>query len=182
MTSVRLVIAGQDDKGKSHIAVNEMRQGTSFTLMPPEFQLIPLWHTDGPTTVPAEVPIQSPMPKFYPAPDGVRFGISVHPPDASPARSLDEAEQIVAQAELEEQAPGLLSYYDPHTEGFHQTDTIDFITVLDGVLHVETEDGEITELPAGTCFVQTGTRHAWHNYTDKPVTTVSVKIGARRIG
>lgn len=181
MARVKVVITGENDEGKSYVAVNETRVGTSMTLMPPEFELITLWHTDEPPTVPAPIPSQSkPLPTFFPAGDGVRFLIAVHPPESSSAGEMDEAEQAAALAEMEEKAPGLLSHFDPHGSGFHKTSTIDFVVVLDGVLHVELESGEIAELPPGTCFVQNGTNHAWHNYTDKPVTTVAVMIGARR--
>jgi mannose-6-phosphate isomerase-like protein (cupin superfamily) len=62
--------------------------------------------------------------------------------------------------------------------GFHQTDTVDILFVVDGEMTCEMDGGSVT-LEAGDCFIQRGTRHAWHNRTGKPVTAVSVMLNDR---
>jgi hypothetical protein len=43
---------------------------------------------------------------------------------------------------------------------------------------LELDDGHQVHLTPGTCVVQRGTRHAWHNRSDKPAFMMYVLIGA----
>ncbi len=64
--------------------------------------------------------------------------------------------------------------------GMHTTDTIDYGFILKGEVVLELDDGAEKTLRAGDCYVQNGTRHAWHNRSDKPVTLGIVMLGAKR--
>ena len=61
-------------------------------------------------------------------------------------------------------------------DGFHKTDTIDYVFVLDGDIVLQLEDGEEL-LRAGDCVVQRRTNHAWRNRGDKPVRLLTVMMG-----
>jgi mannose-6-phosphate isomerase-like protein (cupin superfamily) len=61
-------------------------------------------------------------------------------------------------------------------DGFHKTDTIDYVFVLDGDIVLQLDDGEEL-LHAGDCVVQRRTNHAWRNRGDKPVRLLTVMMG-----
>lgn len=47
--------------------------------------------------------------------------------------------------------------------GFHRTNTLDVVIVIDGEVVAEMEDGQRVALAPGDCVIQRGTRHAWRN-------------------
>lgn len=61
---------------------------------------------------------------------------------------------------------------------FHQTATIDYITILSGEIWIMMEDGE-TLLRKGDTLIQRGTRHGWSNRGNEPCVMLSVMISAR---
>lgn len=61
-------------------------------------------------------------------------------------------------------------------EGFHLTDTIDFVVILDGPISLKLDD-ETTELEAGDLVVQRNTNHAWWNYGERPVRLLVAMMG-----
>ncbi len=64
---------------------------------------------------------------------------------------------------------------------WHATDTIDYITMLEGEVVFMTETGEVT-LRTGDVMVDRGIRHAWRNDTDKVATASIVIIPAHALG
>jgi len=64
---------------------------------------------------------------------------------------------------------------------FHATDTVDFITMLEGELVLRTESGEVT-LRAGDVAVDRGIVHGWRNDSGKPARATIVLVPARPLG
>jgi mannose-6-phosphate isomerase-like protein (cupin superfamily) len=60
--------------------------------------------------------------------------------------------------------------------GFHKTDTIDYVFVVDGDIVLQLDDDEKL-LHAGDCVVQRRTNHAWRNRGDKPVLLLTIMMG-----
>jgi mannose-6-phosphate isomerase-like protein (cupin superfamily) len=50
--------------------------------------------------------------------------------------------------------------------GFHTTRTVDFDYVMEGEIVMYLDEGPV-KLQKGDCVIQQGTRHAWHNESDK---------------
>jgi hypothetical protein len=120
---------------------------------------------------------------FFPPTGGNRWGILRFPPEptaeelaAAPVPSEQETAAALAQAE--ETIPGLLGVFEPDAPGFHTTQSVDYDFVIDGELHLELDNGKLVRLPAGTCIVQNGGRHAWRNLSGKPATLLYVLLGA----
>ncbi|TWC95917.1 cupin domain [Sphingobium sp. AEW010] len=86
---------------------------------------------------------------------------------------------MAAAAEHARNAPGLAELMEPSAPGFHTTETIDYVIVLDGEVVLEVDD-DSTRLHPGDCVVQLGSRHAWRNPTDRPATLAVVMLGAPR--
>ena len=114
-----------------------------------------------------------------PEPGGTSLLVVTFPPDAVMANPLDPA---AAGAELASALPGLIERFEPDNPGMHATDSIDYGIVLDGEIWLELDHGAEKLVRTGDIVVQNGTRHAWRNKTDKPVTVAFVLIGAPRQG
>jgi len=63
-------------------------------------------------------------------------------------------------------------------DGFHTTDTVDYVMVLEGEIALELDTGEVVLHP-GDCVVQRRTRHAWRNRNDRPVRMMAVMVSLR---
>lgn len=65
---------------------------------------------------------------------------------------------------------------DIDAEGFHRTQTVDYVFVLDGPVELVLDEGSVVVQP-GDCVVQRGTNHAWRNHGDKPIRLIAVLTG-----
>jgi len=65
--------------------------------------------------------------------------------------------------------------------GFHITETVDFIIVLEGEVYSMMETGE-TLLKAGDVLIQRGTNHAWSNRSGKVCKIAAVMLNAKSLG
>jgi hypothetical protein len=62
-------------------------------------------------------------------------------------------------------------------EGFHRTNTIDYIMMVDGEVTLLLDEGEVT-LHAGDLLVQRNTNHAWHVRGDTPANFWGIMVSA----
>lgn len=61
----------------------------------------------------------------------------------------------------------------------HQTDTLDYIIILEGEVYLVLDEEE-TLLKAGDIVIQRGTNHAWSNRSDKPCIQLAILLGAKK--
>lgn len=166
----RRVVTAVEEDGRSVVAGQDRLDHTE-TAMRPGYEFYAVWGTDV-----ARLPGARPEPvhePFYPGPGGTRFGLIRFPPRSSAPRATPAA----AARDI----PGLSEALeaDP-SPGMHTTQTVDYDVVLEGELILELDDGAEARLPAGTCIVQNGTRHTWHNRGDVPATLAYVVVGAEK--
>ena len=64
-------------------------------------------------------------------------------------------------------------------DGFHQTDTVDYVFILDGDVTLELDDSSVVLHP-GDCVVQRATNHAWRNHGDTPIRLLAVMVALDR--
>ena len=138
-----------------------------------------LWATATGASVPAGSadPVLS-LRSLHPAPGESVFMILTLPPDsiyASPGFDF-----LAAAEEQAKHAPGLAELFEPDAPGFHTTDTVDYVTVLDGEVWLETDSDEV-KLGVHDTVVQNGTRHAWRNKSDRTATLSVVLVGVQRL-
>lgn len=115
---------------------------------------------------------------FLPAPGESRMCILTFPPDAlmtAPGFDLRAAGEEFAAKQPEMAA--LCETTDP---AMHRTDTVDHVLILDGEVWLELDDQEEVLLRQWDVVIQNGTRHAWRNRSDKPVTMAVFMVGAER--
>ena len=174
---MRRVVTGHDENGKSVIVSDgPIPRSRKFTTLPGWVSRVP-WATD--LGDPINRTGHDPTPKItslLPAPGGTRFIVLTLPPDTAMA---DPAFDPVAfDREQRADSPGIAELIEP--DGMHATPTVDYGIVLQGDITLELDDGHCTRLSAGDITIQNGTRHAWHNHSDQPVTMAFVLIGVER--
>jgi mannose-6-phosphate isomerase-like protein (cupin superfamily) len=102
-------------------------------------------------------------------PDGFDPGQKMLPIEVSSGSTAFRIIEILPKAELQvvlAERPGMADMFDP--EGFHVTDTLDYVYVIDGPVELALDTDSVV-LQAGDCVVQRRTRHAWHNHNDHPI-------------
>ena len=183
IASVRRVVTRNDAHGSSEFAVVDSVPMTATSLDPGTLYWL-VWGTaDGvPTVAEDQTTLTKP---FFPGPGGSRFLVVQFPPEASSGHdtaAATRAEVVARRADAEAKLPGLLGVQDadPEGYGFHTTDTIDYAFVVEGSLVLEVDGGQTETLGPGSCVVQRGTRHRWHNRTSDIAVVVFVLLGADR--
>jgi quercetin dioxygenase-like cupin family protein len=96
-----------------------------------------------------------------PPPGSLHWRIFVVPPD-------DEAREVAGESAV--------SIDEVDESGWHKTDTLDYIFVLEGDITLELDDGSV-ELHTGDCVVQRRTNHAWRNRGTSPVRVMAIMLG-----
>jgi quercetin dioxygenase-like cupin family protein len=96
-----------------------------------------------------------------PPPGAVHWRFFVVPPDDGIDGAVGDRE--IDMGEVDE-------------SGWHRTDTLDYIYVLEGDITLALDDA-VVELHAGDCVVQRRTNHAWRNRSTSPVRILAVMLG-----
>jgi hypothetical protein len=167
---VRRVVTGHDAEGRSIIltdgpAPTVMTSATNATITD-------LWET---TQTPAsnsggEDASLRPV-HLMPPNNGSIFRIVEVPPDSE--RDFGNCEAAFAAMG----AADVLDHGNSRHPGFHKTNTVDCVVVLEGEIWALMDVGE-TLLKAGDVLVQRGTNHAWSNRSDRVCRIAGVMIDA----
>jgi mannose-6-phosphate isomerase-like protein (cupin superfamily) len=112
-----------------------------------------------------------------PGPGGTSLHFVTFPPGAVFADPSFDGE--AAQEEALIRLRGLADHFEKEDSGMHKTNTVDYAVVYDGEMWLELDDGETLHLNRGDVVVQNGTRHAWRNKGNEPVTMLFFLNGAR---
>ena len=147
----RRIVTGIQD-GKSTIVEDQEIDNVVEHL--PGLIISDIWNTQ---KAPASLDFETPIPNtgFPRTPkNGTYFRYVVIPPDKDLGVEFNAGE--------------------PHPM-MHRTQTLDYIIILSGELHLIMEEGE-TLLKAGDIVIQRGTSHAWSNRSDQPCIQLAVLI------
>jgi mannose-6-phosphate isomerase-like protein (cupin superfamily) len=123
---------------------------------------------------------------FFPVGHGTRAMVIRFPPNDGSTPDFvmgdDPAVRGALRADADSKLPGLFSAHesDDHDPGFHATETIDYVMVLEGHLELELDNGEVVQCSPGHCVVQRGTNHRWRNVAPEPAAFLVVLISAER--
>lgn len=86
--------------------------------------------------------------------------------DRSPASNNDETDGAQRTVGLTSRGGTVLRIVDfkpgMHSP-MHRTNSVDYGIVLEGLIDLELDSGEVRHLKAGDVVIQRGTNHAWHN-------------------
>ncbi|MGQ0625828.1 MAG: cupin domain-containing protein [Sporichthyaceae bacterium] len=176
---IKRVVTGVDAQGTSIFYSDAAAEPETLAMMPGA-EFFRLWGTDDAP----RSPVTDPQPAnhtFFPGPKGSRFALLRFPPETAPDPNTPapDADAITAMAaEAEEKFPGLLGVFEPDAPGMHATRTLDYAIVIEGELWLTLDNEASVVLPAGSCVVQNGARHAWNNRGTSPATLAYVIIDA----
>ena len=178
MPSPRRVVTGVDDAGRSVVLSDGPSPNShDFTHIPGMGTTL-VWATvreDGKAYA-GDDPTPA-VTRDLPGPGETRFLIVRFPPEAVYADPGFDA--AAARAETRRVSPDLAERFEPDHPGMHATDTLDYMIVLDGEIHLELDDGATVALKTGDVVVQCANRHAWRNPGATPVTLGVVQVGRR---
>jgi len=178
---VRRVVTGLDPAGKAVIASDGLPPRRHDLVHVPGMATAMLWATSPgePVRADGSDPTRQ-VATQIPLPGGSCFVIVRFPPDS--VFRDPGFDPVAADAEQRVASPGIPEQMEPGNPGMHTTDTVDYCVILAGEVWLELDDGALTCLRAGDTVVQNGTRHAWRNLGDEPVTMAVVMVGAQRSG
>ncbi len=175
---MRRVVTGQREDGVSVFVEDREIEG----VVPPVLggnRIWEMWGADAPPVLPTDGTPPDRHGYFAPR-EGYRFGFFSIPPLSHQAPALADLDAAIA--ETERMLPGMTAAVTDN-EGMHFTDTIDFLIVISGEVHLDLDSGESRHLRAGDCVVQNGTNHAWYNrHPDETCLIFVAFIGAERDG
>ena len=182
MTDYRVVVTGNNDKSKSHIVSSAPIEVENYFVYQPEFSVEIFYRTTANTTVGGA--FKSPAPEassILPEVAGTSAMIVTFPPLATNPEPLDPIDFENMMKEVSERLPGLAETFEPEPPGYHLTDTIDYVVLLEGQLKLFLDNDESVDLKVGDVIVQNGTRHAWVNDSNNPARLLVIMVGAQRI-
>lgn len=163
----RRVVTGLDADGRSCFVRDE---DTPDRLPGPGNTKCDIWRMGSlPTTYAADAGLEDGV-VTAPPKGGLVHRVTTFPPDS-------EWDKSAGYADSQGKLAGSVPDDESGIPGLHHTDTVDIVTVLSGEVWAVMETGE-TLLKPGDTLVQRGTKHAWANRSDRPVTVVSVMVSA----
>jgi Cupin domain len=166
---VRLVVTGHTQDGAGRV-VSDQLIGPKPGLAADGWLAYVLWGVDKMPSLPDDGEFS--YDKSTPPPGAVRLvQLDVLPGRDSPVLESDPVE-------LE----GIQRPSGHDTGGIHFTSTIDLLVVLEGEVTLELDGGRMVNLRQGDYLVQNGTRHAWHNFTDRRARVAVIVLGTDHAG
>lgn len=172
---IRRIVTGLNAAGKSVVTFDSDATNLLDSAAWPGSRVSELWVTE-------EIPVDNsgdldrgarPI-RHDPTPGGTIFRVVEIPPEAS-AKIDTEA----AFAELGSTRVPTAEDSAKHAS-MHATDSIDYLVVISGEMHMIMEEGEVL-LRAGDCIVQRGTKHAWSNRGDRPCIMAAILVDAHPV-
>ena len=166
MADVRRVVAGVDADGRSVVVQDGPAPRAHEFAAIPGMSTALIWSGrhgvgwrpgDGDPT-PCADPDEPPA-------GGLSFLVVRFPPDA--ALTGPAFDPAAADEEQSRVSPRLAARFGADRGGMHTTPTTDYVTVVEGEIHAELDDGLLVALRPGDTMVQNGARHGWRNLSDR---------------
>jgi hypothetical protein len=168
----RVVVSGLDQNGHSTVVSDgftEVRTANSW------FAANDVWQLAGlPTPVTGDFENVAGKYSLLPPLGGMKQMVVAISPD-----SVWKSDPSMVAAALDAASAGDSARPNEKAVTFHQTDTVDIVTVISGEIYAVLESAEVCLRPGDT-FVQRGTNHAWSNRTNEKAVIVLAMVSARR--
>ena len=180
MSNYRVLVTGNNHSNQSQIISSAPIKVDNYFQYQPGFSVEVFWRTAAQTQVGGvfknpEVDQSTILPEVAGTSAMIVTFPSTTEDDTAATVDLDQLIQ-----ETFTRLPGLAETFEPEPPGYHLTNTIDYVLVLEGTVNLQLDqDSQI--LNVGDIVVQNGTRHAWVNNSGKPVRLMVIMVGAERI-
>lgn len=112
-----------------------------------------------------------------PGPGGTSLHFVTFPPISVLADPSFDGEAARREALI--RLRGLADHFEKEDPAMHKTNTVDYAVVYEGEIWLELDDARTIHLKKGDVVVQNGTRHAWRNKGNAPVTMLFFLNGAK---
>lgn len=175
--NIRRVVTGHANGNKSVVVADGPATNQYEMKSLPGFARTVLWSTNAPALYPAgEDPAPS-VTNLHPNLGETRCLLLTVPPETAMSGENFDPQAFIAEGL--EHCGGIFDRMEPNHPGMHQTDSVDYVMVVDGEIWLELDDGHMTRLQKNDLVIQNGTRHAWHNKSSTSATILAILIGAR---
>lgn len=173
---IRRVVTGHDENGRSNVLFDGPSPHVLHFAGLKSFGITDIWRTDANIRdFNSREDACGDKVELAPSRNGTTIRVVEFPPDRDYVDSWDRHK---AFGEMGGSGSAALSPDKEDQHGMmHRTDTVDYIFVLEGEIHLILDDGEVC-LKAGDVLVQRGTTHAWSNKSDKPCVYAAVLVDA----
>jgi len=175
---IRRFVTGLNTQGKSIVTIDDVAGNVLPVAGWPGASITEIWATD-------EMPVDNTGDedrgaraiRHDPTPNGTIFRVVEIPPEKELKGEIDVAAAFDSMGSHNKPSDA-----DSARHGsMHFTNSVDYLVVLSGEMHMLMEDGEVL-LPTGSCIVQRGAKHAWVNRSDKPCVLAAVLVAANPVG
>ena len=172
----RRIVTGRDAQGASRVVSDGCSPGR-FLLPDAAFDV--LWRVDSlpPRAGDSAEPPGLDRYTMHPRPGTITWVVLEIPLESHSGQTDPDSPEFESSRARFDDA----GVYEPGGQGWHWTDTLDFVIVLEGHVDLELDDG-VHHLRPGDCVVQTGARHRWVNRGETPCRLSGVIIGAAPAG
>lgn len=172
---IHRIVTGHGPDGRSNITFEGLATNVLDSPAWPGSRVSELWVTEETPVDNTGVVDRAARPiRHDPTPGGTIFRVVEIPPEAqstidTAGAFADLGSTHVPSAEDSAKHPSM-----------HVTDSVDYLVVISGEMHMVMEDGEVLLRP-GDCIVQRGTKHAWSNRGEVPCVMAAVLVDARPV-
>jgi mannose-6-phosphate isomerase-like protein (cupin superfamily) len=173
-TDIRRIVTGHDANGRSNITFDGLARNIMEFPAWPGARVTELWTTEEtPVDNTGDIDRGARPIRHDPTPNGgTIFRVVEVPPEDGHVMDtkavLDKLGSTKRPSEEDSKKHATM----------HVTDSIDYLVVISGEMHMLMEEGEVL-LRQGDCIVQRGTKHAWVNRSGKPCILAAVLIDAK---
>ncbi len=174
-TTYRRIVTGNVN-GKSVVQSDEQMQTYEFKTVP-GYEHTLIWVNPATPDLSKEQRFDSYPDSVVPGPGGTSLHFVTFPPSSVFAHPSFDGEAARREALI--RLRGLADHFEKEDPGMHKTNTVDYAIAFDGEMWLELDDAETVHLKKGDVVVQNGTRHAWRNKSNAPVTMLFFLNGAK---
>ncbi len=176
MHEARRFVTGLNDVGRSVVTFDDYAPNTKELEGWPGAYISEVWVTDSCPVDNGGDEDRSLRPiQHDPTPAGTIFRVVEIPPEKSfEADKIDTGAVFESMGSENRPSDNDISQHP----SMHFTNSVDYIVVISGEMHMLMEDGEVL-LRQGDCVVQRGTKHAWVNRGETPCVIAAILIDAK---
>jgi mannose-6-phosphate isomerase-like protein (cupin superfamily) len=174
--NIRRIVTGLDANGQSNLTFVGDAPNILDSAAWPGSRVSEIWVTE-------EMPVDNtgtvdrgarPI-RHDPGPSGTIFRVVEVPPEANGKIDTEKAFAELGSTRVPTEED---SAKHP---SMHATDSVDYLVVISGEMHMLMEDGAEVLLQAGDCIVQRGTKHAWVNRSNGPCVMAAILVDAKPV-
>jgi mannose-6-phosphate isomerase-like protein (cupin superfamily) len=175
-STYRRIVTGNVN-GKSVVQSDERMQAYEFKSVP-NYEHTLIWVNAATPDLSKEQRFDRYPDSVVPGPGGTSLHFVTFPPSSVFADPSFDGEAARQEALI--RLRGLADHFEKEDPGMHKTNTVDYAIVFDGEMWLELDDAKTIHLKKGDVVVQNGTRHAWRNKSNTPVTMLFLLSGAKQ--